>query len=296
MVDDSALKSHYVPDVDKNQVLVVGLLPFDSGKTTMACSLVSEARERGYDVGVSKPISSMSGWYQHSCVERSVQYGKLIGSDIYKLHEAAGSSDPIECEGPVISLLMPPDSERVEWESKEYLGINLTSQLVVIRVTDMKRTTHYYVPPNVERLTDTMKEEVRKVMNSAENPVEVDLDFIHELLFNSYTLADECLNHIADKHQFMVVESYNNAAAPTAKSLDAQSIVAIAPGKAALYSGELYRKALTAVSSIKEPWKTTTEEILKLMRPFKTIELKPSSAEQISFEGILDSIVELRQS
>ncbi len=296
MVEDSANKNHSIPDTGKDQVLVVGLLPFDSGKTSMACSLVSEARERGYDVGVSKPISSMSGWYQYDCVERSVQYGKLIGSDIYKLHTAAGSSDPIECEGPVVSLLVPPDPERVEWESNEYLGMNLLSQLVVIRVTDMKGTKHYYVLPNVERLTGTMKEEVREVVSSMENPVEVDMDFIQELLFSSYALADECLNHIAGKHDFMVVESYNNAAAPTAKSLNAQSVIAIAPGKAVLYSGELYRKALTAVSSIKEPWKTTTEEILKLMRPFKTIELKPSSAERVSFEGILDSIAELRHS
>lgn len=281
---------------DKNQVLVVGLLPFDSGKTSMACSLVSEARVRGFDVGVTKPISSMSGWYQYSCVDRSIRYGKLIGRDMYKLHEAADSSDPIEYEGPVVSLLMPPDPERVEWESKEYLGLNLPSQLVVMRVTDMEGTKHYYVPPNAERLTDTMKEEVRKVLGSVENPVEVDLDFIHELLFNSYTIADKCLKHIADKHDFVVIESYNNAAAPTANSLNVQSVVAIAPGKAAFYSGELYRKALTAVSSIKEPWKTTAEEILKLMRPFKTVELKPSSAESVSFEGILDSIVELRQS
>lgn len=295
MVKDST-SFHSISNVDKEQVLVVGLLPFDSGKTTMACSIVSEARKRGYDVGVIKPISSMSGWYQHSCVERSIRYGKLIGRDMYKLHDAADSSDPIEYEGPVVSLLMPPDPERVEWESGEYLGLNLPSQLVVIRVTDMKGTRHYHVPPHVERLTDTMKEEVQRVLASMENPVEVDMDFIHELLFNSYTIADECLDYLGGKHDFMVVESYNNAAAPTANSLNAQSVIAIAPGKAALYSGELYRKALTAVSSIKEPWRTTTEEILKLMRPFKTIELKPSSVEHISFEGIFDSIVELSQS
>ncbi|MFO7968183.1 MAG: ATPase [Archaeoglobaceae archaeon] len=294
-MDKDVNNIHSMP-AHKNQILVVGLLPFDSGKTSMACSLISEARERGYDVGVSKPLSSMSGWYQHSCVDRSIDYGKLIGSDIYKLHEAAASSDPIEHEAPVVSLLMPPDPERVEWESKEYLGMNLPSQLVVIRVTNMKGTKHYYVPPNAERLTNTMKEEVRKVVDSVENPVEADLEFVNELLFNSYVIADEFLKSVADKHDLMIVESYNNAAAPTAKSLNTRSVIAIAPGKAAIYSGELYRKALTAVSSIKEPWKTTAEEILKLMRPFKTIELKPSSSERISFEGILDSIVKLNES
>lgn len=296
MADYGAHNSHSTQDVDKNQVLVVGLLPFDSGKTSMACSLVLEAKERGFDVGVSKPISSMSGWYQYSCVERSLHYGKLIGRDIHKLHEAADSSDPIEHEGPVVSLLIPPDPERVEWESKEYMGFNLPSQLVVIKITDMEGTKHYYVPSNIERLTGIMKEEVSKVLRSVENPVEADLEFVNKLLFNSYIIADECLNHTTDKHDFMVVESYNNAAAPTAKSLNAHSVVAIAPGKAALYSGELYRKALTAVSSIKEPWKTTTEEILKLMRPFKTIELRSSSKESILFEGILDSILDLRKS
>ncbi|MFW5935714.1 MAG: ATPase [Candidatus Hadarchaeota archaeon] len=298
MVENSSHNSQSTPDGDKNQVLIVGLLPFDSGKTTMACSLLREARERGLDVGVSKPLSSMSGWYQYSCVERSIQYGKLVGGDMYRLHEAAGSTDPIEWEGPLVSLLTPPDPERVDWESQEYLGLslNLPSQLVMTRVSSIHETKHYCVPSNAERLTGVMREEVNRVFSSVENPVEVDLEFINALLFNSYTIADECVEHIIGKHDFVVVESYNNAAAPTPYSLNAQSVIAVAPGKAAFYSGELYRKALTAVSSIKEPWKTTTEEILKLMRPFKTMELRPSSTENTRFEGILDSIVELRKS
>lgn len=296
MDEDNVNNSYATSDGDKNQVLIVGLLPFDSGKTSMAQSLAREARGRGFDVGVSKPISSMSGWYQYSCVERSIQYGKLIGRDVYKLHEAAGSNDPIEREGPVVSLLTPPDPERVDWESKEYLGLNLSSQLMVTRLTGVNETKHYYVPSNTQRITGVMKEEVKRVLDSVENPVEVELEFINELLFKSYTMADECLKHIMDKHDFVVIESYNNAAAPTAQSINVQSVIAVAPGKAAFYTGSLYRKALKAVSSIKEPWKTTTEEILKLMRPFKTIELTPSSAETVFFEGILDSIMELRNS
>lgn len=80
-----------------------------------------------------------------------------------------------------------------------------------------------------------------------------------------------------------MIESYNNAAAPTAGSVDSDVVVAVAPGKAAVFSGNDYRKAIIALSDLKEPWKVTTEDVLPLLHPEKTIELKPRKT-----EGVLD--------
>lgn len=275
------------------QVLIVGLLPYDSGKTSLAESLVIEATQRGLDVGVSKPISAVSGWYQYEYLVRSIEFGILVGEDMHRLHNAAKSSDPLEVEGPFVSLLMPPDPERVDWQSSVYMALSLLDQIVVMRVTGIEGTKHFYVPLNIRKLSNTLKEEVEKLLRSLHpKAVAVGREFTNEMLLKSYEIADECLDYIANKHEFVVVESYNNAAAPTHGSLNATAVVAITPSKAAIYEGDLYRKALIAISDIKEPRQTTTEEILRLLKPAKTIELKPLGKSRL-VEGLLDAILNL---
>lgn len=263
-------------------LLVVGLLPHESGKMTFATLLVEEAKERGIDVGVSKPVSSFNVWYQYDCVVKSIEKRILIGEDVYKLHEAAKSSDPIEIESPVVSLLLTPDPERVEWKSTAYTSLALPYLILLVRVTGIKRSEHYYVPENIERTTTTLKKEVEKLV-AAINPRRISLEDVERLLLASRKDADECLDYIEQRHEFTVIESYNNAAAPTAGSVDSDVVVAVAPGKAAVFSGSDYRKAITALSDLKEPWKVTTEDVLPLLHPEETIELKPGKT-----EGVLD--------
>jgi len=264
--------------------LVAGLLPYDSGKTTFARSLVRELVDRGVDVGISKPISGISGWYQYDCVLKSIEHGFLVGEDMYKLHSVAKSSDPIALEGPVIFLLLPPDPERVGWETSIYTSIGFHHQVSVIRVTNPKESKHYYVPLNLRRTTDSLKKEVEKFLSVVDaEPIE--LREVEEILVSSRKDADECLNYINLKHEFTVLESFNNAAAPTAGSLDVDVVVVVAPGKAAVYDGRDYRKAVSALSSVKEPWKITTEEVVQLLHPTTKMELKPKKV-----EGVLKQI------
>ena len=269
-------------DEENLVVLVVGLLPYDSGKTTLAKSLVLKAKELGVDVGVSKPITAVNGWYQYESVLRSIELGVLVGNDIYTLHSAASSSDSIEVESAVVSLLMPPDPERVGWQSSAYTAFSLFEQVVCLRVTGIgaegTETKHFYVPSNIYKLPDTLKNETNRLLDSLQpEAVEATQEQVEDILLNSYKLADDCLRCVTEKHSLVVVESYSNAAAPTQSSLNAKAVIAVAPGKAAIYDGELYRKALMAISDIKEPWLTTTEEVIKLLKPVLTIELKPVS-------------------
>lgn len=269
-------------DEENLMILVVGLLPYDSGKTTLAKSLVLKARELGIDVGVSKPITAVNGWYQYESILRSIELGVLVGNDIYSLHSAANSSDSIEVEGAVVSLLMPPDPERVGWQSSAYTAFSLFEQVVCMRVTGIgaggAETRHFYVPSNIYKLPDTLKKEINRLLCSLQpEAVKATQEQIEDILFNSYKLADDCLECVTEKHSLVVVESYSNAAAPAQSSLNANAVIAVAPGKAAIYDGKLYRKALMAVSDIKEPWVTTTEEVIKLLKPALTIELKPIS-------------------
>lgn len=140
-------------------ILVIGSLPDGSGKTTFAESLVSEMRDAGIDVGVSKPFCSSNGWYHYEVIEKSKEFGFLVGRDILKLHDAAKSRDEIEMENPVASLTVPPDLEKLEWNFSQYqFSIN---QLVVMRVTD-ERTHHFLVSSNLDILSGMLREEIEK--------------------------------------------------------------------------------------------------------------------------------------
>ena len=257
-------------------VLVTGLLPYDSGKTTFAKSLLEEARGSGIDTGFCKPISGINGWYQYEFVVKSIERGLLIGEDMSILHAAAESSDPIEHEGPVVSLLLPPDPEKAGWSADVYSFAGLQNQISVIRVSDPEKTEHYCVMSNVERTVQSLKKYVKKFLSRVRaEPVESER--VEELLLNSRNCADRCLEYLRGNHEFFVIESYNNAAAPTVKSLDVDVVAVVAPGKAAIFSGNDYKRAILALSSVKEPWRIVTEEVMFLLKPLAVIDVEPGN-------------------
>lgn len=59
------------------RILVNGLLPQNSGKTTFALSVVKVLKEIGMDVGVSKLVSGINGWYQYECIEKSLKFARM---------------------------------------------------------------------------------------------------------------------------------------------------------------------------------------------------------------------------
>jgi len=255
-------------------VLVTGLLPYDSGKTTFAESLIEEARDSGIDTGFCKPISGINGWYQYEFIIKSIESGLLIGEDMFRLHAAAESSDPIEHEGPVVSLLLPPDPEKTGWSTDAYSFAGIQNRISVIRVSDPEKTKHYCIMPNIEKTVQSLKKYVKKFLSRVKaEPVESEKSEI--LLLNSRNCADRCIEYLRRNHEFFVIESYNNAAAPTVKSLEVDLVAVVTPGKAAVFSGNDYKRDILALSSIKEPWRVVTEEVMSLVKPLAVIDVEP---------------------
>ncbi len=283
-------------------VLIVGMLSHDSGKTGLALSLVREARSRGLDVGVSKPISGFNGWSQHRYVQLSVERGVLLGEDMFLLREVAGVKEPLEAVGPLVSLLMPPDPERSGWRMSTYRSMttSLRDQVVAVRLSrcsgeGVESTVHIYVPENIERLPQGLEEVAWSLVRSLRpEPRPLDSRRLEELLGSEGVVhADTCLDLLASRHEFLVVESYNDAALPTPGCLRSDVVVAVAPGKAAIYSGERYRRAVEAAAGIRKPWQLTTEDVLSLIRPARTMPLKPEPEPRSTLwaEGLLDSVL-----
>ncbi|AMM54912.1 ATPase [Pyrococcus kukulkanii] len=264
-------------------LLIVGILPYDSGKTTLALSLIREALEHGIDVGVAKPVSGFNGWYQYEYLLKSVEFGFLIGEDSYKLHMMAKSSDPIYLESPVTALLLPPDPERVGWKSSSYTAISYHTNVVLLRILE----DHFHVPDNIKKLTRPMQEVIAPLIE-ATKPLEIKAEDVQYLIMEGREEADRTLEIIRDHHELTIIESYNNLAAPCASALNSDLVIAVAPGKAVILDGERYKKAIHAISNLREPWRVVTEDVVPLLKPLKKFEFKPGEV-----SGLLNSVLEI---
>ncbi len=288
------------------KILVVGLLKYDSGKTSTALSIIREAKNRGYNVGVSKPISGFDAWSQFKYVLKSMEGGVLVGEDLTLLYNEASPNEVIETVGPMVMLLAPPDPEFYSWRLSTYTAISTSTvdQVVIARTTRClggeHHTSHYVVEENIAHTPSAMRKALERLINKLNpEPKPVGKEFIEEL-FKEEVLegVDACVERILEGYDVVVVESYNDAAAPTYASTRVDVVVAVGPGKIALYNGERYRRALSLVGEVRNPLATTTSEVLSLIKPIKTVDIEPVVNPKYSreawAEGLLDLILELK--
>jgi predicted P-loop ATPase/GTPase len=91
------------------KILVVGLQPYDAGKTTLCRALIHGFKEAGINLVPFKPHSGISYWNQFDSFERSAAEGTLLSSDIRELDAAAESQIPLEVLNPVNRVSVPWD-------------------------------------------------------------------------------------------------------------------------------------------------------------------------------------------
>ncbi len=258
------------------QVLVVGLLEQDSGKTVVATSIAKELKGRGFDVGVSKPIAGHSAWYQFSTVEESRKRRMLIGEDALKLYEAAQAEDPLELVSPVDVLTAPPDPELLRWRTELYhfLISSIASVGVLARVSKLHEgtaeTMHMVVEESLERVSAPLRREIEELVDLLEpRPMKITSNQLEELLaLKAERIADAAVAELSKKHEVLVIESFNDAAVPCSEALKSIAVVLVAPGRIAVYAGEKYAKACEALSGVKRALRT--RDLASLLKPIHT--------------------------
>ena len=97
------------------RILVVGLQPNDSGKTTLCKALIHGFKETGVTLVPFKPHSGIGYWSQFNVFQRNLLNGSMLPSDIMDLEAAAQSQIPLEVLNPVNRLSHPvPDTGMLE--------------------------------------------------------------------------------------------------------------------------------------------------------------------------------------
>ena len=260
-------------------VLVVGLLEFDSGKTSVTASLVREARSRGIDAVAMKPVGSHNAWSQHASVLRSLKMKVLVGEDAYRLWLASEKAEPVELLSPLDILTAPPDLTGFE-DVAEYLSAlgSLTAQATLMRITRPPRSTrHYLIKDNAERVLPSLRVFISELARLLEAE-SIRLNEAFKMMTHPH--PDEALAFLRDRHELLIVESFNNAAYPSPLSLEADKVILVAPGRAYVYEGSEYCKAVRDSISSRGP-RVTTPELIGRIRPLAAVSLKPRDMEEL---------------
>jgi len=285
-------------------VEVCGLLTHDSGKTWLSVNLVKSLRRLGLRTAIHKPVAGHSAWYQMEAIEKSMELGMLVGSDVATYIESLGvSREEIPVVNPIDLLLAPPDPSRyLAGGLRKYIehAEEHMTQLVMARLTlEDGAPRHLLVRENLARLTPSMRRVVEKLaerVGAEEASLE---DVVLALRSRATEMALlRMLDTLEKRSDIVVVESFNDAVVPYIAIAPRLSIlIAVAPGWVGVYTeiGELIRSIETEIGLRGEEGLRSPYPLSRL-RPAASIEIPPARTmadyDQKAVSRLVDIIVQ----
>lgn len=255
------------------RILIAGLLPYDSGKTSFAISLIRALKEVNVTAFPLKPIAGHNAWYSYGTLLRSLEMKTLAGNDAIRYFDETNFN--INLINPFATLFAPIDIESINYDITLYREIMNDGYPVLVRMTiDCDNiTTKSYILNILTLLPQGLQEPIKELGNTI-NAEKINMNNLKELINNSPYFVDNCIKYLFDKYENIIIESYNDAASPTYASVDVNYAFIITPGKALLYKGDEYRKGLSLFQM--PPWLIKTSTLIKYIRPIKTFNIYPA--------------------
>ncbi len=288
---------------DKLMILITGLLPYESGKTSFALELISALKEIGIKVTPFKPIGSHNAWYQYKTLINSIKHGILIGEDAYKLAKITGKLNEIELISPLDILIAPPEPIKyIETDTISYLMdlyTNTFKQSVIMRETklinDNCETKHYIIKENYENTVQPLKRKLDKLVNKLENAKLINYDTFISKISNlkTYQNIGKILQFLYMRDNYIIIESFNNAALPILEALKSNYVFIVMPGRILLYKGRKYERTLKIIGNYENPLTIETRTIASLCKPDKIFPWKPKVKSKLGISKTVKHIASL---
>ncbi len=249
------------------RILVNGVVPFDSGKTTFSLRLLDLLEGIGIKAFPFKPIAGHNLWYSENTIEESLRLGLLIGNDASKYTKRTGL-DP-SLINPVAVASVPVDLDKMSFDFTEYEKLTLDGpSFLLLRESEFKgeEVVHrYFLNREVQKLSVSSLSEKIEALISSFKPKDVD-DMVDRLLKNHENVS-EFFSRVSElkRPDVTVIESYNDALSPMRMdSIDATFM--ISPGKAFLVDGERLIKIMKVINS--PPWVVRTGSVIKYLKNY----------------------------
>jgi len=241
------------------KILVVGLQPNDSGKTTLCKALIYGFKENGVSPVPFKPHSGISYWSQFDTFQRSLMKSTLVCSDIIELEEAAQSQLPLEVLNPVNRLSNPGSSTGISEEQLVF------QEFMAERFTHHNGVTHksvYYLNGtiNFSQIRD-MKTFYLRIKKNAEKTLFIKRfqDLVKAYVDNFDRATSSCYRHIKDKP--LVIESFNDAAYPFNGAEECDAVLCASPNIVLQFETSKYFEAIKSYGGEKSKLQLTVSDI-----------------------------------
>ncbi|AAY79489.1 hypothetical protein [Sulfolobus acidocaldarius] len=229
------------------KILVSGLIPVDSGKTTFSLSILSFFKSVGIDVFPHKPVAGHNAWYSYSTLLRSEELKALVGNDALKYYDETRLD--INMINPFAVLLAPPDLEKLGYNVRLYKEIITNGLPVMIRLYDGNAVSHLVLEKFSELVTDSLVEKIES-LSKVLKAIRVPKEKLNEIINYSPDISDISTQKILSRESNVLIESYNDALAPNYSSLNVDCLFIVSPGKVFLI--DEFKKFITLFAT--QPW------------------------------------------
>jgi predicted P-loop ATPase/GTPase len=253
------------------RILINGILPYESGKTTLALALLKKFYEVGFNALPLKPMAGHNIWYSYHTVSRSMELKLLVGNDALKYLDESGAN--IRLINPFAVLFSPVDLEKIAYNISLYENLMYNGLPIMVRYSNCIENFdyHYVSLESLEIIPDSIRKVVEEMLNKF-NVRFTTINSIKEFIDQSPTLIDQCLPSIFSRFENTLLESYNDAVAPSFLSLNADYIVLVSPGKAFLFDGKEVRKIVDLIAL--PPWVIKGRNLIKYGKPIKSFSIE----------------------
>jgi len=271
-----------------NRVLVVGLNPFDSGKTGVSIQLIQRMKD-SRAVEFFKPISGHNYWYRHEHTQFCLENKQLVSYDATRVRRVYQSRLHDFVANPVHALYVPARLQTpgkaplstlalAGWDSVLAMermshpqGNRVESTMMIARDLIQKEQL-LLTPEQADRLSSGIKlrpvtrlEEVQNNENDC---------------FERY--VSESFNGIERSSDSVVIESFNDSAWPWEGLDRVETVLAVGPGHVFTYEPEKFRLAVFLSKHESGPVREVTfARIADMLKPLKKVALVPG-------EGLTD--------
>lgn len=270
-------------------IFIIGVLPENSGKTTLATALVSALKDLGIKISAFKPISGHSMWWQFSSYKMCLKYGSLFCEDAFKFWKLLQQSIPIEIINPVDVLFSMPDVNhsspsliRFFFGNENYDWFAMGRFTVVEEKP--KHIIYFKKDPSAPVI---MPNDLLKIVKSKADEV-VEVKNIHEYLNlhqkyceRAISTCYDFLNRISDE---IIVESFNDAVYPWRGVEHSEVVLAIAPAHVLIYDPKSFFKT---VRKFKDPYTKTYQDVYSFIKPLEILKLPPLTQSELLNEDIV---------
>jgi predicted P-loop ATPase/GTPase len=260
------------------KILVVGLLPYDAGKTTLCRALIYGFKEAGINLVPFKPHSGISYWYQFDSFEKSAAEGTLLSSDIRELNAAAESQIPLEVLNPVNRLSGPAIDRRVPEKKLVF------EEFIAERFTYHDGLTHrdiYYLNGtlNLDHVRGMQSFSLRIERNAQKTRHIHNFEELVKAYSENFDRAtSSCYRRIQNNP--LVVESFNDAAYPFTNAQDCNTVLCASSNTVLLLEKHRYFQAIESNGRQKPKLQLTVSNVYSSSLIRNKFIIQPLSAEE----------------